>query len=345
MNLLVAFGQISSNAGISVQLKNGILLPHNKVLHHLPQAYAHALELSHMQQTTGAKSWHHALNFPIVGAVAYAGTNGNHAVLGENYGAYGFIQIPFLGRNRFKLLAKLATGLAYGTKIYDPLSNPKNIAQSTHINSLICLGFNASYRFEKSLFNFGFDLTHFSNGSNSIPNRGLNLLFINVGYTHLLNSSSPLSVDSNFNFQKKNQLQVFGILSHKQYRLYKEKGYPVYALNVNYQRIKSHLAGFEWGIDLSSKQFLRHLPEHATFSQTDILQVGTYVGYVLSLDHFEFILGLGALLRDRTQLTGKIYDRLGMRYCIKNNLVLSASILAHIGVADYIEFGLGYRFK
>ena len=157
----LSLAQAKKSWGWEARVKSGFLLGHRPIMGHLPQQHSFAGELSYVLRTNGQRDWHKAYKYPDIGLTVFGGTVGNQQILGNYFGAYGFIQFPFIARNNFRLNGKLGSGLGVGTKQYDPTKNPKNVAMSTPLNALICLGIDARYFFKENWISLGIDMTHF----------------------------------------------------------------------------------------------------------------------------------------------------------------------------------------
>ena len=74
------------------------------------------------------------------------------------------------------------------------------------------------------------------------------------------------------------------------------------------------------------------------------LQVGVSAFIEYKLTRFSFPIQLGTYLYDEFKANGAIYTKLGTRYAITKNLLLSFILKSHYAKADYFEGGLGWRF-
>src|SRR5262245_55937777 len=126
--LAIAQKSGSESHFISVKSKNGFLAAHRGVMGHLPKEPALGVEVAIYKRFGGNKRWHDLYRFPYAGVTLYGSTVGNNAILGQGFGAYGFIEFPF-NRGKFhQLTGKLSTGLGYITKVFDQETNPKDVA-------------------------------------------------------------------------------------------------------------------------------------------------------------------------------------------------------------------------
>lgn len=340
------FGQSDREWGIEMRGKLGFLAAHRGVMGHLPSEPAVAGEISWINQTKGRKQWHAACGYPTTGFTLFGGSVGNNEILGTFWGAYGFIEFPFLTLGNYRFTGKLGSGLAYGTKYFNYENNPKNVAMSTPINALICIGVKSSYRFGRNNLTLGLDMTHFSNGAFKVPNLGVNLPYISLGYGRVIRMRQNDSIiEPNVLPFNKWLINLTGIASAKEMFPTGGKKYPVFALSGSVRWFSKPKVGMEFGLDLISKQAILGYRPEITKSQWDIVQAGAFAAYLLPLDQFHFVFGMGVYLKDKYQPEDALYHRIGMRYYLKNGLNLNVGLKSHWARADYVEWGLGYTFN
>ncbi len=342
----VTLSQGGNTWGIEARFKPGFLIGHRAVMGHLVQDHSYAGELTYVFRTNGQRNWHQSYKYPEIGITAYAGSVGNREVLGNFFGLYSFIGIPFVAKPHFRFNGKLGCGLGYGTKQYNEVENPKNVAISTPVNALICLGVDARYYFKRNWVSFGIDMTHFSNGAFKVPNIGLNLPYVSVGYGHYFRKSEELAEPSEVIMPRRRiLLGATGILSAKEVFPTSGKRYPVYALSLHARTFLNPKTGWEFSLDFISKQAIMAYRPEIPKTQAEIFQVGTFLGYLLPLDRFHFVLGMGYYVKDRFQPEDAFYHRIGVRYYLKNGIQFNMVLKSHWARADYVEWGIGYSLN
>lgn len=343
--------EIREDYFISAKAKGGFLLAHHDAMTHLPKQHIVGGEISVYKRFSRAKSWHTLYSSPYAGVTLYGANNGNNAILGYSFGMYGFLEFPFISSRRHTLSFKVANGLGYVTKTYDPITNPKDNVLSSHVNALICLGFSGRIRLaERHELLYSIDMTHLSDGSFKVPNLGLNLPYIGIGYAYNVASRTRPVIDTVNReavpgWVKGWYTTVMGIFSLKEIYPTGGKKYPVYAISISERKIFRPKSGIEFTLDVISKQSIIDYRPYIHKTQWDILQIGGFVGYVLPLDRFQFVIGMGAYVKDRYRPDQPVYNRLGMRYYFKNGLIANVTLKTHFAVADYIECGIGYAFR
>ena len=338
------FSQGTNEKGFEIKSKIGFLTIHHESMSHLPKEIAKALEISYFNHTRGSKLWHKAYRFPTIGATLFIGSVGNTKVLGTYTGLYGFAELPLIKYKNFEMNFKFATGLGYSNSSY--YQNPKNVAIGSKFNTMMCFGIKSIQRFKNSSLSLGIDMTHFSNGGFKMPNYGINIPYISVGYGRRLGKKIEYTENTTSNFPINKWLyNVFGMYSRNSVMPIGGKSYPVYGTGFSVRRYFGQKAGIEFDLDFISKQVIFSYEPSIPKTQLDILQIGFYTAYLVPLNNFNFVLGMGVYLKDNFHTDDTIYTRIGCRYQFKNGLTSSFNLKTHFGRADYLEFGLGYTFN
>lgn len=341
-----ALSQSQKEWGLEYRQKLGFLAAHRGVMGHLPNSQALAGELSVFFVPKGRKQWQGQCGFPYLGATLFGGSVGNNQILGTYWGAYGFIEFPFVKTKRFEFLGKLGSGLGYTAKVFDYDENPKNVAMSTHVNALICIGLKSHFNFGRNKLTFGIDMTHFSNGAFKVPNLGVNLPYFSLGYARTIrNAQLDSMIVPNVVPLRRWLFGVTAVTSVKEIFPTGGKKYPVLGLNASWRWFAKPKVGYEGSIDIISKQAILDYKPEITKSQWDILQIGLYAGYLLPLDQFHFAIGMGVYVKDKYQPEDFVYHRVGMRYYFKNGINAQVILKSHWARADYVEWGVGYTFN
>jgi hypothetical protein len=338
--------QTKNEQGIEVRQKVGFLAAHKGIMAHLPVELGRAIEVTYYQHTKGFKKWHKSYGYPTVGATLFVGSVGNNEILGRYIGTYGFAELPLLKYKNYEFNWKLGCGLGYTNKRYDPIENPKGMAIGSQLDAMICVGVKSIFRFNRNALTVGLDLTHFSNAAFQVPNFGVNLPYLSIGYAHRISKEKPLIETHKYDYPIKTWLYgVYGIFSMKQIMPIGGRRYPVYAGGLSMRRFFNHKAGLEIDFDVISKQAILGYEPLVPKTQLRMIQLGIYAAYLVPLDHFHFIFGMGAYIRDYYKPEDPFYHRIGMRYQFSNGLIANFTLKTHFGRADYMELGLGYTLN
>jgi hypothetical protein len=241
----------------------------------------------------------------------------------------------------------MGVGLAYASKIYDPEDSILILSMGvgSRLNALVQMGVSNQFFFGKHMFSLALDMTHFSNGSTKVPNYGLNLPFISLGYGYRIKESSLDSISRNEVKRPYWEYGLMGIASVKQINPVGGKYYGCYGLNLVGRRFFNGKSGLEMSIDLFSKQAVLGYQPQIPKTQLDIIQLGLFAGYLMPFDKLHVIVGMGYYVRDKYQPEDPVYHRVGLRYVFKNGINANLVLKSHWARADYVEYGIGYTFR
>lgn len=335
------------NLGFGFTPKVGFLAVHHKgSMTHLVNDQVYGVNLSLALQTKGNKTWHHDFNLPELSVNLYYLSIANQSILGNAIGTEVGIYLPFFRVKGWSLGADLAAGLAFTTKRYDVVTNPKNNAIGSHLNSSVSLGVKVVKQWERHSLGVGVGAKHISNGAAKLPNLGLNMPFLNLHYTHFfrkVESDSIPSEDLVIHPVKTWRFYTELIASTKQIYPTGGRNYGIMALSgyAHYKFNRKFI--LEGGIDLSYNQSL--VEEVAgEWDRVKNIQSGVYAAFVLPIHRFQLYAGMGTYIISPLSPNGRLYHRLGGRFKIVNRLWANISIKSHWGKADYFEYGIAYRW-
>ncbi len=345
--IFYSYSQQTGNREVWIdgKMKVGFLAAHRPILGHLAVEHAFAGELSYVIQGKGENFWHSGYKLPRYGLTGYFGSAGNRKLLGYYVGAYTFINFPLIRKKHYSFSLKTGAGLAYGTRIYDQEDNILSIALSSHMNSMIVLGFENRFKFQNHSVSLVLEMTHFSNGAIKVPNLGLNLPFLSVGYGYRIQQSNYCDTCDIAGLAYKSiEYGVVAYGSAQELVPTGGKKYRVFGLNIVGRKYFSGNSGMEVSLDFISKQStLNYYPEIQK-TQSELIQVVLFAGYLLPMNDFQIIVGMGGYLRDKFKPDDLFYHRVGMRYIFKNGINLNLVLKSHWARADYVEYGIGYTF-
>lgn len=341
------------NSSLTAKGHYGFLIAHRPIMQHLIKGHASAFELDYQIRTGNQKNWHQLYGYPSWGFTLYAANPGNPDLLGKGYALNSYVDFKLLEKNNFRLNFKMAAGLGIITKPFDRFDNYKNIAIGSYLNGTM----NVQLEFEqilskRLLLQGGFSFFHFSNASAKVPNLGYNIPTVNLGLGYQfrpLDSFYPEEMqDAETAFAKNWIFDTQFSLGIKETYPVEGKLYGIYSLFLNSQRKLSRKSTFLAGVDLIyNSALLEEMKTAGVEAPNDwvALRPGVNAGYGLSLEQLLLHIQFGAYLYNYFPAEdGWLYHRVGARYYFDNNLVLSASLKTHYAVADYFEFGIGYRF-
>ncbi len=342
---------------IGIRSGFGVIIPHRESMLHLVTGHVVSTEI-YIEKCGSKHLWNKKYNFPTSGISFYSGFLSSPEVLGNAFAIDYYTNLHFIKKKRFLFDLRLASGLGYLTKTFDPQENNHNVAIGSKMN--ISIGASFDFKFILShnwTLATGLSLKHFSNGSFSTPNLGINIPVLMIGLKRnfsKIGSGNFNNLDSTITKLKANYKKfqrysaTIGIGAKEIYPAGGNR-YGTYSFELNaihYATIKS---GFSAGMDIIHNVALY---KHAFYLDTltnlkpiQFTQFAMNIGYVQTFDHFELFLQNGFYLINKYKKDGGIYQRLGGRYYFKKNIVAHFALKTHFAKADYFELGVGYYFS
>lgn len=337
---------------ISINPKGGFLMAHRVTMDHLVKDKNKVLELEFSRQDTSAGAWSKIYRYPSRGLSLAYQDYGNRDVLGTSFSVFRFTKFPIYQDKRFGFVDfRLGKGISYISKKYDNFTNKKNIAIGSHINGFVNFQLTWTKPFNHFFVGAGVDFSHISNASLKAPNQGLNTLtgFLTAGYgltKRKVYEGEKYPKDHLDQIRKFNKWQfhfIFGLKQNLPDHL-SSRTFGVGALQGLYRKQLGRVWDWEFGLDLVYNEANRWYYEIKPVPVYEAFLLGGYTGMSLSLYKSQIYFGLGVYALNLINPAGWVYNRTGIRFLLNENWNLSVGIKAHVGIADYLEWGLGYRF-
>jgi len=341
---LSAANYAQMEAWVEVRPKIGFLVAHRSIMGHVAKEHAYATEVSYYFKGNGEKTWHSSYNQPRFGVSAFVGSVGNMELMGMYYGGYGFMSVPLIHFPHYEFAGRFGAGLSFAPKVYNAETNNLSIGTSTHLNAMISFSVENRWQFGPHAINFMVDMTHFSNGAIKVPNLGLNLPYMSLGYGHKIREAQKeITMDAFDN--RYWEFGVIGFVSAKEEYPVGGKKFPVFGLNLAARRYFKANVGAEISLDGMYKSSLRAYHPDVPITNSELLQLGIFTGYILPFNRFHLVVGMGYYLRDKFHFQEVVYHRVGMRYVFDSGININLALKSHWARADYFEYGIGYTFK
>lgn len=337
---------------IGLSPKSGFLMAHRETMTHLVQKRVRAVELEFSRQDTSGSVWSSIYKYPSQGLVLNFQDYGNLDVLGVSFSAFRFTKFPIYQSEKWGFVDfRLGNGISYITKKYEKFNNPKNIAIGSYINGFVDFQFSYTKHFGKFYMGLGVNFSHISNASIKAPNQGLNTLtgFVTTGFSLVERkvydkAIYPKNEVASVREFSKWKINLFLGIKQNLPDHFASRNFGVIAVQGLYRMPVSNVLDFETGFDLVYNEANRWYYETSPVPIYEAFLLGGYAGMALSLYKTQIYFGIGVYALNLINPAGWVYDRIGLRYNTNEHWNLSVGIKAHIGIADYLEWGIGYRF-
>lgn len=346
---------ISSNLLIEGKIHYGFIYAHHVELE-MYNAHFPAFEVSFSQMTYGKYKWERAYNYPIIGMTFLYSGLGFNPSLGQAFALMPFINFPLVKSKNFTFGFRFALGLGYLTNHFDRLTNYKNLAIGSSFNAAVNLMLEARYRINYFLtVTGGISLQHFSNGALKLPNYGINVPLVNIGIAY-----RPVKENKNIGdrfyapvepfsviIRRSIEFNLGGMVGWKDMEAVLGERFIVYHIYENTMVQISRKSKVGIGLDLSydaSQVVVLEKNGTPVDNKFSVARPGINAAYELIMSRLGFILNLGGYLGGKEKSNGPLYEKISVQYNFSKNFFASVMLKVHWGRADYIGWGLGYKF-
>ena len=341
---------LSKDIYLDTKVHYGFIICHHKSMLNLASTHLTAFEVSINKPTYGERSWHQLYKYPQMGLCLWYTALGNSQILGSATAIFPFINFPLLQSKKTSLNFRFGLGLGYLSRRFDRFDDYKNNAIGSHFNGAVNLLYQFKYDLSnKSAISAGIGLAHFSNGAIKMPNLGINVPTIHVGFSYKLVSQDNV----NYNktdlppISKKNEFLIFCAIGTKEIYPICGKKYFTTTISGLYSRVLSHKRKVGIGLDFSySASNIETLNRDSIYPKYNVLvtRPGLCLSHELIFGKLSFIMQVGTYIYAMDKSDGMFYDRFGFRYQISKHFLANLTLKTHFAKADYIESGFAYKF-
>jgi hypothetical protein len=336
----------------------GKILKHSpKILYRIPDKSA-GIGLNVVYKTFGKQYWNAWQKYPEMGVqIAYMNL-GNEKILGEAYSLLPNISLILFGKEKTQFRFIVGTGIAYLTKKFDYIDNPTQNTIGSNFNNISVFKFNFHHKLNENLKAFaGFGLTHYSNGAESLPNLGINII---TGQLGIQWTPMPAKKDEYLlSIEDPKPDKKFGLSAHTDIAFVEQAlpggpKYPVYIASLGgiykISKVQQFIVGAEFEYHTSDYYFLLRSTQAKT--EKEAKQAASrhliFVADEFFFWPFSLVLQAGTYLdTDYDYRFGRLFTKLSYRYYLPkfglNNtrFYIGVQLKAHKFTAEYISLGLG----
>ena len=360
--IINAKAQFSKGISLETNVHFGQIIKHTPKLTFTAPPLSTGLELHFNRQTFGQKPWQAWQGYPSVGASFLYYNLGNNAVFGDAFAVYPTLDIRFLKKNNWRGYFQIGAGIAYVTKYYNVLDNPTNNALGSNVNEVT----HFKVQMEKRLTalwsaSAGLSFTHFSNGSSSQPNYGINVPALNIGikyHPQLVENQDFIPTELSKKPEHRLGMSVHLDMAFTETTIPNGPRYPVYVGSVaavyRFSKVNYGLLGVDY--ELNKTAYFFSLQSGGAATKEEATQLATrwmvFGGDEIFLGPLSILLQSGIYLSPSKAalLPATWYNKLGLRYHFppfgkpKTQFYLGAYLKAHRIAAEYLAWGLGATF-
>ncbi|HEY4151585.1 MAG TPA: acyloxyacyl hydrolase [Chitinophagaceae bacterium] len=326
----------------------GFFLTNKPKAVYLRDSYTSFGEINISRQTDGSERWQQSNNYPRIGVTAFFGNTGSREYIGHMAGVFPYVNFALYRSRGFRFGFRLGTGIAWIEKPFNVITNYKNLLIGSHLNSCISMLAEAEGRISSHLaITGGISFTHISNGLWQEPNLGLNMPALTLGIRyHIADPAGfrklppPLS-------GREMHWQVFVTGAIKQGDWLESPHYFVTTISTELMFRKIHADELGAGLLLTDDPSLdKQVPNEPIVSFDNSkpkIQAGLYACYEHNIGRVSIPLQMGFYLYNNYPVAS-LFQIIGLRYAISTHWKAIFQLKTHLGKADHIDWGFGYRF-
>lgn len=313
-----------------------------------------------------------AYGMPYFGIGFYGARFYNKKALGHPFSLFLFqgAEVRRFNRN-LSLNYEIDLGMSFNWKPYDAFDNPRNVALGSSSNIHVGASMYFKSRLSKHFdLNYGLGLSHFSNGAQQLPNKGLNLFapFVelvynfqeNPTYTETSSSHTPLPLEDRMDYDltftsTTRQVWVDTVGTGLPSRVL-DKNFKVFGLS--YSALFVHNYKYKWGPSMElvydeSSGMRAWRQEHPTDGYFyDRVKLGTFFERLslglsirgeVSYPRHSFFAHLGYNILHGNSYDYRFYQIVGLKAYLQGNFFGTFGIRAsRFSKAQYLYWSIGY---
>lgn len=299
--------------------------------------------------TYGEKQWHQRYNFLKISLLSKYFMLNNQEVLGNAFVLAPYFKFNVLNKDVFQLRFRTSIGPGYMERRFDADENYKNIAIGSHLNMYLSLNLESSLKLTKTLFwdlAIGFD--HLSNTGFKTPNLGINMPMVSSGLHLDFGAKKAYRRTHEPDFERgKAYWQLTGGVGLNENYPANGETFLASALSISREKRMNYKSSLGFGLDFfnnpANKAYLEKNGEK--IEGFDQVQVGASVIHLLHFGKLIFTSQLSVYLKNENKDLGAVYHIFGGRMPINERVNAFFYGKTHIDKAEYLIFGLGYRFR
>lgn len=380
---LVIKAQTLNNYSVQVNYIYGNILKHTVHLQNLVKGPDTGAEINIEWPTNGQEAWQQYFRYPTVGIGITGLDLGNTEMLGQLLAVYPYLKFNIIDTKSIILSLRGGAGMSFLNKRFDnTATNPEDLnTGNAAIGSIINVYFAGGGDLEIPITHGfsaigGFHWNHASNGSFYQPNSGINMLNARVGIKYNPNYKNANNILKNSYPNLPQKYSVEFTLSGGARELYyrDNKQYPVGSAVVAIYRQLGNLMHLGLGMDafydgvyngntlfkrtyLTTDEFKNKIrvgvslqPELVFGKLTAGIHLGMYLYNPLKnlepyADAENGTLHKGLIYKyNIEEEDGWFYSRASLKYALNQHIFASLGLKTHLQKAEFIEWGLGYKF-
>lgn len=302
----------------------------------------YAAEIYFQKQVNFSPTWNTTKRLPQWGIGLFLANSGSEKHIGKIASLYPYVKYPLFTFKSLQSDFRFAFGLAWAEKPYDQQTNPENLLVSQKINLHSNILWQNEFRLSPRHFiNSAFSFFHISNAKTSIPNLGINIPAVSIGYRYAFHGETKKPILRTDTLNRKPFLKVFLSGGIKQMQVPDSSYYFVKAFSLEAGKQISHSSVISVGIIITNDRSVKTDPLVKNLRSIQTMQAAVYASYEYNFGRFSIPVQLGVFVYNSN---ANMVEAVGVRYKLNKNWIAQMLLKAHVYRADMMHLGIGYKF-
>lgn len=332
---------------VGLRYARGFLFAHSALMHAIGRGPNQAAEIFFEVQTAGSKPWELYHRLPPWRVFYNLADFSDPEHIGWVHSLGTEMSFPLVRTRRFYLGITGALGLGYVTRPFHPVTNNVNAAVSAPVNYLLRPGMEMAFQAHPHLALMGgLSFTHWSVGSLTMPNLGMNIPAFCLGVRGGWDKRDMNTAAAPPFKRPPWQMDLMLCAGMKQVYPLGSGFYPTATLGLWAYRQFTPKSGFPVGLDIFYDESvkMRMFRRYHSYGYTwQTFRAGLFAGYEFVINRFSLYFHFGGYFFWPDRLDTRFYQRIGMRSRIGQRFQVNFSLKSHFFVADFVELGGGMR--
>jgi hypothetical protein len=299
-------------------------------------------EIYFQRQINPSPTWNRAKRLPQWG-VGLSATHSGSKYVGTIVCLYPYMKFPLLTAGVFGSNLRFAFGVGWVQKPYDEAKNPENLLLSQKISTHASIQWQNEFRLNsKHFINTAVTFYHLSNAKTSLPNLGINIPSLSLGYRYAFGGETKKPATAQDSLNKKIFYKVFLSGGVKQMQVPDSSYYFVKLLTGEISKQISYSSIVSVGMFITHDASVKTDPLVKDLGSIKTSQVALYGSYEYSFGRAVIPVQFGVFVYNSNS---SLLETVGFRYKLSENWMAQFMLKAHGHKADLMYFGIGYLIR
>jgi hypothetical protein len=298
-------------------------------------------EIYYQRQINPGATWNNTKRLPQWG-LGFSATHSGTKYIGAIVCLYPYIKLPLYTLDGLQGNLRFGFGVAWVQKPYDKIINPEDLLLSQKLNTHASLQWQNEVRLNsRNFINAAVTFYHCSNAKTSLPNLGINIPSVSMGYRYAFGGETRKPIMSNDSLNKKVFYKVFLTGGVKQMQVPDSSYYFVKLLTGEISKQISYSSILSVGMFVTHDASVKTDPLVKNLGSIQTSQVALYGSYEYNVGRLIIPVQFGFFVYNSNS---NLLESVGFRYKLSHNWMAELLLKAHGHKADLMHAGIGYSF-